>query len=79
MIQLPSVDNYGFNPAHGDFAYAVDQQQQQQNHTNGMYGSRTVRPSTSASSLTTTSSAPNTPERMATPEVQEMRIPPKCE
>ncbi len=65
MIQLPSVDNYSFNPAHGDFAYAVDeQQQQQQNHSNGMYGvpgSRTVRPSTSASSLSTTSSAANTP------------------
>ena len=61
MIQLPSVDNYSFNPAHGDFAYAVDEQQQQQSHSNGMYGTRTVRPSTSASSLSTTSSAANTP------------------
>ena len=61
MIQLPSVDNYSFNPAHGDFAHAVDQQQQQQSHSNGMHGTRTVRPSTSASSLSTTSSAANTP------------------
>ncbi|EJF62961.1 hypothetical protein DICSQDRAFT_83750 [Dichomitus squalens LYAD-421 SS1] len=60
MIQLPSVDNYSFNPAQGDFAYAVDEQ----NQGNGMYGvpgSRSVRPSTSASSLSTTSSAANTP------------------
>ena len=61
MIQLPSVDNYGFNPAQGDFAYAVDEQ----NQSNGMYGgvpgTRSVRPSTSASSLSTTSSAANTP------------------
>ncbi|KAI1792903.1 HSF-type DNA-binding-domain-containing protein [Ganoderma leucocontextum] len=61
MIQLPSVDNYSFNPAQADFAYAVDEQQ---SHSNGMYGvpgTRTVRPSTSASSLSTTSSAANTP------------------
>ncbi|KAI1788416.1 hypothetical protein LXA43DRAFT_1114863 [Ganoderma leucocontextum] len=56
MIQLPSVDDYSLNPAHGDFAYA--------NHSNGMYGvpgTRTARSSTSASSLRTTSSAANTP------------------
>ena len=64
MIQLPSVDTYNsFNPAQADFAYAaVDESN---GHANGMYGSvagaRSVRPSTSASSLSTTSSAANTP------------------
>ncbi|CDO74044.1 hypothetical protein BN946_scf185043.g94 [Trametes cinnabarina] len=64
MIQLPSVDSYSFNPSQADFAYgAVDDGHGA--HTNGMYGglpgSRSVRPSTSASSLSTTSSAANTP------------------
>ncbi|KAI0721863.1 HSF-type DNA-binding-domain-containing protein [Cerioporus squamosus] len=62
MIQLPSVDSsYSFNPAQADFAYAVDENN---GHANGMYAgvpSRSVRPSTSASSLSTTSSAANTP------------------
>ena len=64
MIQLPSVDTYNsFNPAQADFAYAaVDESN---GHANGMYGgvagARSVRPSTSASSLSTTSSAANTP------------------
>ena len=64
MIQLPSVDAYdNLNPAQVDFAYAaVDESN---GHANGMYGSvagaRSVRPSTSASSLSTTSSAANTP------------------
>ncbi|GBE79308.1 hypothetical protein SCP_0205060 [Sparassis crispa] len=61
MIQLPSVDTYAFNPAQGDFAYgAVDEHHAQA----GMYGAmagRSVRPSTSASSLSTSSSAANTP------------------
>lgn len=61
MIQLPTVD-YGFNPAQGDFAYgAVDDAH---SHGHGMYGNvqgRSVRPSTSASSLSTSSSAANTP------------------
>ena len=50
MIQLPSVDSYPFNPAQADFAYAVDENS---GHGAGMYGaipSRSVRPSTSASS-----------------------------
>ncbi|KAH9943077.1 HSF-type DNA-binding-domain-containing protein [Epithele typhae] len=62
MIQLPSVEaSYSFNPAQGDFAYAVDENG---SHGSGLYGampSRSVRPSTSASSLSTTSSAANTP------------------
>ena len=61
MIQLPSVDSYPFNPAQADFAYAVDENS---GHGAGMYGaipSRSVRPSTSASSLSTSSSAANTP------------------
>ncbi|KAI0921551.1 hypothetical protein AcV7_008223 [Taiwanofungus camphoratus] len=64
MIQLPSVDPYNFNPAQADFAYgAVDDSH---SHSHGMYGgglsgSRSVRPSTSASSLSTSSSAANTP------------------
>ena len=60
MIQLPSVaDSYNFNPAQADFAYAVDETS---GHPNGIYGGmRSVRPSTSASSLSTTSSAANTP------------------
>lgn len=61
MIQLPTVD-YGFNPAQGDFAYgAVDDAH---SHGHDMYGNvqgRSVRPSTSASSLSTSSSAANTP------------------
>ena len=67
MIQLPSVETYPFNPAQGDFAYAVDENNghgHSHAHGNGMYGgvpSRSVRPSTSASSLSTTSSAANTP------------------
>ncbi|KAI0751369.1 hypothetical protein C8Q80DRAFT_1098211 [Daedaleopsis nitida] len=63
MIQLPSVDSsYNFNPAQADFAYGVEENS---GHANGMYagmqGARSVRPSTSASSLSTTSSAANTP------------------
>ncbi|KZT12976.1 uncharacterized protein LAESUDRAFT_639685 [Laetiporus sulphureus 93-53] len=63
MIQLPSVDTYGFNPSQADFAYgAVDDSHGQHGHA--MYGvasGRSVRPSTSASSLSTSSSAANTP------------------
>lgn len=63
MIQLPSVDSYPFNPSQAEFAYAVDEGHS--GHANGMYngipGQRSVRPSTSASSLSTTSSAANTP------------------
>ncbi|KAI0771877.1 HSF-type DNA-binding-domain-containing protein [Trametes elegans] len=66
MIQLPSVDSsYSFNPAQGDFAYGAVDENPHSGHSNGMYGgvpgSRSVRPSTSASSLSTTSSAANTP------------------
>ncbi|KAI0663057.1 HSF-type DNA-binding-domain-containing protein [Cubamyces menziesii] len=66
MIQLPSVDSYSFTPSQADFAYAPVDDSGHGGHTNGMYGglppgSRSVRPSTSASSLSTTSSAANTP------------------
>ncbi|CCM06712.1 uncharacterized protein FIBRA_09002 [Fibroporia radiculosa] len=63
MMQLPSVDGYGFNPAQADFAYAaVDES----HGAHAMYGAngiagRSLRPSTSASSLSTSSSAANTP------------------
>ncbi|THH33791.1 hypothetical protein EUX98_g407 [Antrodiella citrinella] len=71
MIQLPSMDTYGFNPAQADFAYhhPVDDVRHT-GHAGGaqgggaMYGNltnRSVRPSTSASSLSTSSSAANTP------------------
>ena len=64
MMGMSSVgDGYGFNPAQADFAYgAVDDHHggahPQSSH--GMYG-RSVRPSTSASSLSGSSSAANTP------------------
>ncbi|KAI0356625.1 hypothetical protein OH77DRAFT_1495421 [Trametes cingulata] len=65
MIQLPSVDSYSFNPAQADFAYGAVDDGAHAGHANGMYGGmpgqRSVRPSTSASSLSTTSSAANTP------------------
>lgn len=72
MIQLPSVGasvgTYGFDPSQADFAYhPVDDVRQSQGHTTqAIYGSmsgsgRSVRPSTSASSLSTSSSAANTP------------------
>ncbi|OBZ77061.1 hypothetical protein A0H81_03562 [Grifola frondosa] len=66
MIQLPSVDSYGFNPAQADFAYgAVDDHSHGHAHGHNLYGggmpARSVRPSTSASSLSTSSSAANTP------------------
>lgn len=59
MMNMGSVDAYGFNPAQAEFAYAaaVDDHS---GHANGMYG-RAVRPSTSASSLSGSSSAANTP------------------
>lgn len=71
MIGLSTVpDTYGFNPGHGDFAYgAVDDHHgsahggHQGSHpqsSHGMY-ERSVRPSTSASSLSGSSSAANTP------------------
>ncbi|KAI0786357.1 hypothetical protein C8Q75DRAFT_268829 [Abortiporus biennis] len=64
MIQL---DTYGFNPAQADFAYhPVDDVRHPQSHSQAMYGGmtgngRSLRPSTSASSLSTSSSAANTP------------------
>ncbi|KAH8106219.1 HSF-type DNA-binding-domain-containing protein [Cristinia sonorae] len=74
MIQLPSVDTYGFNPAQADFAFhhPVDDVRHtghggSAHHHGGshIYGNmsttRSVRPSTSASSLSTSSSAANTP------------------
>lgn len=63
-------DTYGFNPAQADFAYhpADDVRHSQthlSSHGHGMYGGvaagRSIRPSTSASSLSTTSSVANTP------------------
>ncbi|KZT00447.1 uncharacterized protein LAESUDRAFT_764585 [Laetiporus sulphureus 93-53] len=63
MIQLPSVDTYGFNPSQADFAYGVVDDSHGQ-HGHAMYGvasGRSVRPSMSASSLSTSSSAANTP------------------
>ncbi|TFK56086.1 hypothetical protein OE88DRAFT_1622368 [Heliocybe sulcata] len=71
MIQLPSVDTYGFNPAQGDFAYsaggdgpidngghAPHSSHGHSSHGAGWHGyERSVRPSTSASSLSTTSHA----------------------
>ncbi|KAH9853751.1 HSF-type DNA-binding-domain-containing protein [Lenzites betulinus] len=66
MIQLPSVDSsYGFQPSPAEFAYQAVDDGAHSGHSNGMYGGmpgqRSVRPSTSASSLSTTSSAANTP------------------
>ncbi|KAI0650031.1 HSF-type DNA-binding-domain-containing protein [Trametes meyenii] len=66
MIQLPAVDTYSsFNPSQAEFAYGAVDDGGHGGHSNGMYsalpGSRSVRPSTSASSLSTTSSAANTP------------------
>ncbi|TCD71316.1 hypothetical protein EIP91_011087 [Steccherinum ochraceum] len=73
MAPLPSVDPYGFNPAHADFAFhPVDDGRHAghgsggaQNGSGAMYGNmsnnRSIRPSTSASSLSTSSSAANTP------------------
>jgi hypothetical protein len=61
-------DTYGFNPAQADFAYgAVDDHHGGTAHSghhpqssHGMYG-RSVRPSTSGSSLSGSSSTANTP------------------
>ncbi|EIW62094.1 uncharacterized protein TRAVEDRAFT_70292 [Trametes versicolor FP-101664 SS1] len=65
MIQLPSVDSYSFNPSQAEFAYAAVDDGGHGGHGHGMYGGlpgqRSVRPSTSASSLSTSSSAANTP------------------
>lgn len=67
MIQLPSVQSYGFDPSQADFAYhPVDDVRTQGHAAQTMYGGmsgggRSVRPSTSASSLSTSSSAANTP------------------
>ncbi|KAI0829464.1 HSF-type DNA-binding-domain-containing protein [Trametes gibbosa] len=66
MIQLPSVDSsYAFQPSPAEFAYQAVDDGAHSGHGNGMYaglaGQRSVRPSTSASSLSTTSSAANTP------------------
>ena len=63
MMNMGSVDAYGFNPAQAEFAYAAvdDHQTSHHNgHSNGLYG-RAVRPSTSTSSLSGNSSAANTP------------------
>ncbi|GJE84642.1 HSF-type DNA-binding-domain-containing protein [Phanerochaete sordida] len=65
MMGMSSVsDTYGFNPAQADFAYgAVDDHHSSAHHTqssHGIYG-RSVRPSTSASSLSGSSSTANTP------------------
>lgn len=64
MMGMSSVsDAYGFNPAQADFAYgAVDDHHSggHSQNSHGMYA-RTVRPSTSASSLSGSSSAANTP------------------
>ncbi|KAH9951782.1 HSF-type DNA-binding-domain-containing protein [Amylocystis lapponica] len=64
MMQLPSMDYSGFNPAQADFAYTTVDDGHHHSQTHGMYGNvsgRSVRPSTSASSLSTSSSAANTP------------------
>ena len=63
MIHLNSTDAYGFNPAQADFAYGAVDDGHVSHHSHGMYVNtgRSVRPSTSASSLSTTSSAANTP------------------
>ncbi|KAH9938408.1 HSF-type DNA-binding-domain-containing protein [Fomitopsis serialis] len=63
MIQLNSTDTYGFNPAQADFAYGAVDDGHVSHHGHGMYVNtgRSVRPSTSASSLSTSSSAANTP------------------
>lgn len=56
-------DGYGFNPAQADFAYAAVDDHHGSAHpqsSHGIYG-RSVRPSTSASSLSGSSSAANTP------------------
>ena len=68
MMGMSSVgDSYGFNPAQADFAYgAVDDHHSSahsghhQQSSHGIYG-RSVRPSTSASSLSGSSSTANTP------------------
>jgi hypothetical protein len=68
MIQLPSVDSYGFNPSHAEFAYsAVPADSMDGTHGwNGHHhANRNQRPSTSASSISaashTSSSQANTP------------------
>lgn len=66
MIQLPSIDSsYGFQPSPAEFAYQAVDDGAHSGHSNGMYGGIpgqcSVWPSTSASSLSTTSSAANTP------------------
>ncbi|THG98564.1 hypothetical protein EW026_g3640 [Hermanssonia centrifuga] len=63
MMSMGAVsDAYGFNPAQADFAYGAvdDHQSSVAHHGHGLYG-RSVRPSTSASSLSGSSSAANTP------------------
>ena len=65
MMNMGAVDSYNFNPAQAEFAYAaVDDHHSSGHHnghgSNGIYG-RAVRPSTSASSLSGSSSAANTP------------------
>lgn len=71
MIQLPSVDPYGFNPSHADFAYsaipgAVGHTTSMEGmHDGNGWNHRNVRPSTSTSSISaashTSSSQANTP------------------
>lgn len=66
MMGMSSVgDSYGFDPAHAQFAYStVDDHHgggtAHAQSAHGLYG-RSVRPSTSASSLSGSSSAANTP------------------
>jgi hypothetical protein len=67
MIQLPSVESYGFNPSHAEFAYSAVPGDgiEGNNGWNGQNHGRVQRPSTGASSISaashTSSSQANTP------------------
>jgi hypothetical protein len=71
MIQLPSVDPYGFNPSHAEFAYSAipgavgHTASMEAMHDGNGWSHRNVRPSTSTSSISaashTSSSQANTP------------------
>ncbi|KAG6837946.1 hypothetical protein H0H93_008340 [Arthromyces matolae] len=75
MIQLPSVDNYSFNPSQADFAYSAVPGSV--SHTSSMdsvsdghgWNHRNVRPSTSTSSISAASHTSST--QATTPPVPE--------
>ncbi|KAF5388038.1 hypothetical protein D9615_000234 [Tricholomella constricta] len=75
MIQLPSVDNYSFNPSQADFAYSAvpgtvthSSSMDSMNDGHG-WNHRNVRPSTSTSSISAASHTSST--QAATPPVPD--------